>query len=203
MKHTYVKCQACAWQIDNGSDRDWKSRPCEQCQNTREVINPKEILCNLCGECMCPLGTHNEQYPHGLHKAAVTGGYDSYHLFDMTKYTFSFCEKCLRGLFNQCKIKPDVVEIGNYGLQLDISATWDNDQKNYAYRVWKDTGGYHQAYLERKCNFIKDCPNNAVYTQLIDGEFTEGCSCEEHKDLFAYSNGKLTKFIPQILKAFL
>lgn len=203
MKHNYVKCQTCAHQLKHFSEKDWAAVPCSQCKNTRQVIDPREILCNLCGECMCPLGTMNEQYPHGLHGAVVEGGYDSYHLFDMTKYTFNFCEKCLRSLFNQCKIKPDVQEMGNYGLELDVSTTWSKDQIAYEYRVWKDNGGHHQAYLNKKCNFVKDCTNEAAYTQLISDEFTEDCCCEQHKDLFPYANGKLTKFIPNVLKAFL
>jgi hypothetical protein len=201
-KHTYVECQGCNWRLENSPDHDWKEHPCRQCNNTRQVIDPREILCNLCGETMCPLGTHNEQYPHGLYKAKVTGGYDSYHLFDMTRYTFSFCEKCLRQLFVQCKIKPDLAD-----MDFDGNATreelWEQDQEAYEYRVWKDEGGYHQAYLDRKCNFKKDCPNEAVYTQLVSGDFTEGCCCEEHKELFGYSNSKLTKFITNVFKPFL
>lgn len=201
-QHTYVKCQSCAWQLENFPDRNWAENPCRQCKNTRQVINPEEILCNLCGECMCPLGTMNEQYPHGLHNAKVTGGYDSYHLFDMTTYIFSFCEKCLRRLFNDCKIKPSLYDTSFEG-ELTSEEQWDRDQEAYEYRVWKDEGGHHQAYLDRKCNFAKECPNEAIYTQLISDEFTENCSCEEHKKLWSYANSKLTKFIPNVLKPFL
>lgn len=201
-KHTYVKCQGCAWQLENFPDRDWKANPCSRCQNTRQVINPAEILCNLCGECMCPLGTMNEQYPHGLHEAKVTGGYDSYHLFDLTTYKFSFCERCLRRLFNDCKIKPELFDTNIDG-DLTNEESWERDQEAYEYRVWKDQGGHHQAYLNKKCNFVKDCPNEAAYTQLISGEFSENCSCEKHKDLWGYSNSQLTKFIPNTLKPFL
>jgi hypothetical protein len=201
-KHTYVKCQGCAWQLENFPDRDWAEHPCPRCKNTRQVINPEEILCNLCGECMCPLGTMNEQYPHGLHEAKVTGGYDSYHLFDMTTYIFSFCEKCLRKLFNECKVKPAIYDTSFEG-ELTQEEQWDKDQEAYEYRVWKDEGGHHQAYLNRKCNFVKDCPNEAIYTQLISDDFTESCSCEEHKKLWAYANSKLTKFVSNILKPFL
>lgn len=202
MKYRYVKCQNCAYFLEHCPERDWSASPCLQCNNTRQVIDPRDILCNLCGECMCPLGTMNEQYPHGLYNAHVMGAYESYHLFDMTRYTFSFCEKCLRELFNQCKVKPGVHEITSCDSEA-VKMTWENDQKAYEYRVWKDNGGHHQAYLDGKCNFVKDCPNKAAYTQLISGDFTEDCCCEEHKDLMAYSNSKLTKFIPNVLKAFL
>lgn len=156
----------------------------------------------MCGETMCPIGTHNEQYPHGLHEAQVIGGYESYHLFDMTRYTFSFCEKCLRTMFNQCKIKP-IVSYMDFDGNVAREESYQRDLEDYEYRVWKDSGGHHQAYLDRKCNFVKDCPNRAVYTQLISNDFTEGCCCEEHKNLFGYGNSKLTKFIPNVLKPFL
>lgn len=200
MNHTYVKCSACAYRIENFLEPNfWISNPCEFCKNTRQVIDPKEILCNMCGECMCPLGTMNEQSPHGLHKAEVEGGFDSYHLFDMTSYTFSFCEKCLRKLFNQCKIKPSIVD------HIDHShENWEKDQEAYEYRVWRDDGGHHQAYLNRKCNAAKNCPEDAVYTQLIEDEFTEDCYCENHKESVSnYSMIKFTKFIPNVLKPFL
>lgn len=74
--HNYVTCQSCEWQLANFPDRDWSSSPCFMCNNTRQVIDPREILCNLCGGCMCPIGTHNEQHPHGLVDAEVTGGYE-------------------------------------------------------------------------------------------------------------------------------
>jgi hypothetical protein len=81
--------------------------------------------------------------------------------------------------------------------------TYAKDLEMYEYRIWKDTGGHHQAYLNRKCNFVKDCPNRAEYTQLISGDFTEGCACEEHKTLWDYANSKLVKFISNVLKPFL
>lgn len=181
---------------------DPRKELCKQCNNSRYVVDPKEILCNLCGETMSPLGTMNEQYPHGLYEAHVTGGYDSYHLFDMSRYTFSFCEKCLRKLFMICEIKPDIAD-----MDFDGNATseelWEQDQEAYEYRVWKDNGGHHQAYVNRKCNSKKDCPNDAVYTKLVSGDFTEECSCEEHKDNRMYANSKLTKFVPNVLKPFL
>lgn len=190
----YVECQFC---------KDWTDKTkyfhgtCKYCNNTKKVIDPKDLLCNLCGETMCPLGTHNEQIPHGLYNAEVRGGYESYHLFDLNTYIFSFCEKCLRELFNKCKVLPEVLN--------DYDSEWDfkEDQKYYEYKIWKDNGGHHQAYLDRKCNAVKDCQNKAAYTRLHNGEFTEESSCEEHKNLWAYGNATFTKFIPDVLKPFL
>lgn len=202
-EHTYVDCHHCKWQLENVPDRDWVDYPCKYCNNTRFIINPKEVLCNMCGECMCPYiktrsGTWSSDDPHGLYNAKVQGSYESYHLFDMTNYTFSFCEKCLRQLFNQCKVKPVVSDYANFEKR-----SYEDDLEMYEYRVWKDAGGHHQAYLDKKCNFVKDCPNRAIYTQLINDDFTEDCCCEEHKDRWGYANSRLTKFIPDVLKPFL
>lgn len=197
-EHNYIECQACAWRVKLDGYDPYKEL-CKRCNNTRKVVDPNEILCNLCGKTMCPIGTMNEQYPHGLHEVKITGGYDSYHLLDMNEYTFSFCEECLRKLFTQCKIPPKVSDISSYGGEYSFA----DDQESYEYRVWKDQGEFHQAYLNRKCNFKKDCINDAIYTQLISGDFTEGSSCEEHKDSWQFSNSTMVKFIPHTLKVFL
>lgn len=195
----YVKCRTCEWQLENNPDRNWDEIPCNSCKNTREVIDPKDILCNMCGESMCPIGTMNEQIPHGLHNVKIEGGYDSYHLLDMTQYTFSFCEKCLRQMFMACKIKPEVSDFNFNEIPLDF----EQDQISYEYRVWVDNGWHHQAYLNKKCNAIKDCPNTAIFTLLHDDkDFTENTFCEEHKNK-AYFNSNLVKFIPNVLKSFL
>jgi len=194
-EHNYVECNHCG----HWDDSQRRNNVCEACNNTRTVIDPKEYICNRCAGPMRPLGSHNEQYPHGLQEVAVSGGYDSYHLFDCTTYHFSLCEKCLRELFNQFKIPPAISDTLG-GL---TPTAWEEDQEAYEYRVWKDNGGHHQAYLDKKCNFVKDCPNTAIYTQRISGEFTENCTCEEHKELWNYMNAKLVKFIPDVLKPFL
>lgn len=198
-KETYVVCQSCAWQLENNQQRDWIENPCRRCNNTRRVRNPEEILCNLCGECMCPIGTMNEQIPHGLHKATVSGGYDSEELLDGHLYTFSICEACLRRMFIVAKIKPIV---SDYIASQESS--WEEDQEYYEYKMWRKSGGFHQAYLNKKCNMVKDCPNKAEYTQLVSDEFTETASCEEHKDRNAGCiNCKMVPFIPNVLKPFL
>jgi len=195
-KHNYVDCDRCGHWAD---DRRRKE-VCEQCNNTRKTIDPKEILCNRCGGPQRPLGTHNEQYPHGLEDAEVTGGYESYHLFDMTTYKFSICEKCLREMFNQFKIKPTVFD--RMSGSEEIADPWTQDQEWYEYRIWKDGGGHHQAYLNKTCNMRKDCPNKAVYTRRINGDFSEDCCCEEHRTKDGGSI-KHVKFIPNVLKPFL
>ncbi len=206
-EHNYVGCPWCSPEAPRAN--------CSQCKGTGKVVDPAEQLCNMCGEWMChkiklETGTWNADVPHGLYEANVVGGYESYHLFDMTSYTFSFCEECLRKLFIQCKIKPTVANL-NFGsnpsglpfLEEGEETQWSEDMKSYEFRIWKDNGGHHQAYLNRKCNAIKDCPNKAAYTLLHNHtDFTEDALCEEHQD-HKYLNSTLTKFIPNVLKAFL
>lgn len=198
-KITYIPCNFC-FNNRNDPDYDFHKNPCEHCKNTGTVQDPHEILCNKCGGFMCPIGTYNEQIPHGLHNAEVMGGYDSYHLLDLNKYIFSICEKCLRELFLQFIIPPVVNNHMSYNSELD---EWHWDKLTYEYRIWKDGGKHHEAYINKKCNVVKDCDNDAIYTHLLSNEFTEDCSCEQHKEFHVYSNTKLVKFIPNSLKIFL
>lgn len=172
----------------------------------------KELLCNLCGESMCPnerarSGIWQSEHPHGLINAKVTGGYESYHLMDLSQYTFSFCEPCLRKLFVRCKIKPQIHDMIFSGLSLDAApseeSSWESDQTAYEYRIWKDNGSHHQAYLNEQCNVIKNCPNKALYSHLVSGDLTEDCACEEHKNNYLYGNSKLVPFISNTVKSFL
>lgn len=205
-KHNYVECHHCNWRVEQQPDFDWAANPCTKCHNTRSIIDPKELLCNLCGGQMCHeikkrSGLWSTKDPHGLYDISVTGGYESYHLLDLNRYTFSFCEECLRKLFVQCKIKPRVVGVTCDDSELE-EYSWEQDQKSYEYRVWQDAGHHHDAYMNGRCNSAKDCSNKAVYTRYINDRFSEDCCCEEHK----FKDGgsyKHVKFIPNVLKPFL
>lgn len=207
-----VPCQLCAWRITQ-PEYDETKENCRRCNNTRLTKDPRDILCNLCGETMCPIGTMNEQEPHGLSNVDVIGGYDSYHLADMRSYTFSFCEKCLRDLFVKCKIKPIIHELSfgsasEFYFKKENIVSFEEDQEQYEYRTWCDTGGHHQAYLNKFCNTKKDCKNKALYTAIYrDNDFSEDSCCEEHKERYVggqnYKYYKLVKFIPNVLKSFL
>jgi hypothetical protein len=191
-EHTYIDCHHCAkWTIE-----ERREKLCDHCNNSGKQINPKEIFCNMCGDCLAL--KDNGYYPHGLYNAKVYGGYFSDHLIDLHEYTFSLCEKCLREMFNKCKIKPDVRDI-----TANENISYQKDLETYEYQVWLDTGGFDQAYINGKCNAIKECPNDAVYTQLYHGEFTNNCYCENHKPNSNFLNGSsLVLFIPNHLKAF-
>ena len=180
------------------------------------MTEQQEKLCNLCGNSTIPtgetkFGKWSGEVPHGLIDAKVIAGYHSHHLLDMLQYTFSFCEECLRKLFIQCKIKPRINDMqfpsvldGKSPLIEGEEWLWERDYEAWEYRMWEDAGGPHQAYLDKKCNRKKDCPNKAVYTVLISGEFTEHSVCEEHLDTWnSTCNAEFVTFISDVLKPFL
>lgn len=169
------------------------------------MTEQKEKFCNLCGESCRPSGVNrwgswNSEDNYGLLDAKVVGEYYSHYLLDMNQYTFSFCECCLRKLFIQCKIKPLILDIID-----GDEFTWELDQETWEYRMWEDSGGFHQAFLNKKCNQKKDCPNKAVYTVIINEDiFSEEACCEEHKIRWKNTiNARFVPFISDVLKAFL
>jgi len=177
---------------------------CKKCSYDKEthicnLCGSKDKLCNLCGESMSIEGSiYDENHSFGLIDAKVSGEYSSYHLSDYTIYNFSLCEKCLRQLFVQCKIKPD--------LKIDNEIeTFEKDQFEYEYKVWKNEGYHHKAYVNGKCNYAKDCPNKAMYSHFYNDKFTEDCSCEEHKINMTYilPGYSLRPFISNTLKPFI
>lgn len=192
----YVKCRSCDWRV-NRAGYDPSLDVCSTCKNIRLVPDPKEILCNNCGGPARPLGTMNEQFVHGI-EVDLMGGYDSYHLLDMNHYKFNICEQCIRKMFSQFKIPPKVYD--HYGTP---DYGYEEDKESYEYKVWKDTGGHHQAYLDGMCNSIKDCPNKAIYSTYNYERFSEDSCCEEHGDTRKYSGYKLVPFISNKLKVFL
>jgi hypothetical protein len=183
---TYVKCTACDY-----NEFDSHKSLCQYCNNSKEVVDPKERLCNLCGDCLCSSedGCH-PQLSLGI-TATASGNYGSSHLLDMTDYYFSLCEKCLRELFVKCKIKPTISCLGK-------EESFESDQTRYEYMIWKANGEHGNAYLNGKCNAVKNCENDAIYSEIsFCGELTDNCFCEEHKEDFFIT---LVPFVPNKLK---
>lgn len=169
---------------------------CSICLGTGIKPLPNELLCNMCGGSLCPPeGTMNAEYPNGLYKAKVSGGYDSYHLFDGVTYQFSFCEKCLRHMFKKCKIKPLISSYDEY--------LYETDQKDYEYRLWKDKGFHSKAYTKKICNQEKNCRKKAVYSIFINGEFSEETACEEHAKGRSGGSYSLHKYVGPKVKVLL
>lgn len=185
----YVTCYRCK----HWDDLSRRTNLCSECNNSKLSQDPQTFICNNCGDCLW-----DEKYESilGLKDVKIHGGYNSYHLFDSTTYSFNLCEKCLRAMFNQFKTKPQVHDYMS-GTD-DIS--FEEDQKYYEDRLWRDSDGPHQNYLNGKCNENRYCTNDAKYSLYsFDDEFTENCFCEDHKS----ENIKLKPFVPNNLKPFL
>lgn len=165
-------------------------------------VDNTDILCNLCGESTC-INVDRESLKlksedsHGLIKAKVRCGYNSFYLSDLTEYQFSLCEKCLRDLFIKFKIKPDIIDI-------DGAITWEEDFFLYEETLWRADGLDYKAYCNGYCNAVKDCPNKAIYSIILSDEFTENCCCEEHKSKWEFTlNAKIVDFISKEVSTFL
>ena len=76
----------------------------------KDEIVVKDILCNKCGNSCRPSNVHCRNF-YGLIEARVTGGYFSEDLEDLTAYTFSICESCLKELFASFALP---VEVSDY-----------------------------------------------------------------------------------------
>lgn len=193
----FLICERCL----NWTDEERFTKQCHECKDKRIIKHPESQLCNKCGQNLCPPEPNvNWKYPDGLVDALVIGSYDSTHLLDLNAYCFSLCELCLRNMFNECVIPPIV-----YSDNDKNKISYSEDKIMYEHSQWRKNGGYLEAYNNRKCNTIKDCPNEAKYSVLHNkNKFSESCVCEEHSS--TYSNAtwyKLVPFISKNLKAFL
>lgn len=196
----YVVCQSCInWDDDQRINKD-----CYLCKGKRIVKDPEERFCNKCAGRLCPTkGNINYQSPDGLVDAKVVGGPESTHLSDMVAYHFSLCELCLRHLFNECLIPPEVQEYNSSNFDDIISYQTDRDQ--YEYSEWKKTDKFIENYKNKICNCAKDCKNEAKFTILNGSQtFSEDCCCEPHKENYKNHNWvKLVPFISNTLKSFI
>ncbi len=199
--YNYVECLQC--KEAKTYNTQYK---CPYCKDAGKLKDPKQLLCNLCGDSLCltdeypSLDEREKQTPYGLCDAVVTGGYLSTHLLDLSSYTISLCEKCLRHLFMKCKIPPHVHD-AFHGDTYDFN----EDQKAWEYSQWRADGHHNKAYLNQICNGEKDCSNKAIYSVLYnDNDFSEECLCEDHKNKYTNTiNAKLSKYIKPNMKVLL
>lgn len=97
-----------------------------------EVEVADDVLCNNCGKSCCK-GSEGHKRPHGLNEARVSGGYHSDALCDMTSYTFSLCEECLKAMFDKFAIKPLVHSDGEV---IEYDPDWKEKAEASA-RAWQ------------------------------------------------------------------
>lgn len=78
------------------------------------------------------------------------------------------------------------------------------DKKDQDYQLWKNSEAYNQAYLNKICNKIKNCPDEAIYTILWhDENWSNNCCCKFHKERIVDNNCKYVRYIPPHLKILL
>lgn len=174
---THQVCESCKQARADGNLDE--ARNCRPCKGTGMVRNPASFTCNQCGEPLCPKPNDG---PHGMVEASVSGGYDSPHLLDLTGYTFSLCEKCLRQLFDGFKVPPKVV---NYH---DDLANYAEEQERYRRWQWRKARGNVSKVKTGLCNATIECHKTAVWRVFISGGMTDDACCDEHKSYFGWAN---------------
>jgi hypothetical protein len=142
-------------------------------------------LCNYCGESLMLSFSDGESSAYGLVDAKVSGGYLSNHLCDLSIYRFSICEKCLRKLFGEFAIKPQVSE---YNLGTEEEAfTYEQDLASRKYTDWVNNKAAQKAKLATGlCNATEECTGQPIWYHFLSGEFCGEVVCDEHKK--GYSN---------------
>ena len=87
-------------------------------QETKDVEQILDVICNKCGlSCSptrprCTEPMEDVKLAYGLAEASVSGGFESRVLADLSTYTFSMCEPCLKVLFDSFAIPVEVWAMG-------------------------------------------------------------------------------------------
>lgn len=198
----HMMCEDCL-QEENLRDKKPMFERCKNCEESRNENNfaaadkcrtckgkgfkrsNSSYICNKCGNSLC-FGHEDWISPHGLVDLAVSGGYHSEHLLDCTSYKFSLCEKCIREIFESCKIPPAVHGMGDYESYAEESASYKSMR-------WDRSTGPSEKYAQGICNASENCNNAADYRYYNGGNIYDKAYCSEH--IKRYSNSSV-KFIP-------
>lgn len=164
---------------------------CHLCRGKGTIRDPATYICNACGGSLLPtfpewwLKQHGDKpdharcFPHGLVDARVTGGYDSEHIFDLTTYEWSMCEKCLRTMFNGFKIPPHVSDALH-----GETDSYDSDRKHWEFRMWERSGKALAWARSGRCNGALECPHATTHRRYTSGQIDGDASrCDEHADV--------------------
>lgn len=191
----YEACQSCA---QYRADGNWdEAISCCSCEGKGALRRPESFICNSCGDTL-----NRDGFPGGLIDATVSGGFNSWHLFDLTSYTFSICEECLRALFTSFAIPPAIHEsMTTRGID-DLEPTYEEDLDYYKYRLWRHVGGHKQKLLTGACNHREYCTAHAEWRLLVDGELSGNAMCDEHRPHYENNiNGRLVPALSVPLEA--
>lgn len=119
------------------------------------------------------------------------GGYHSTHLMDLIKYTINLCEACARNLLDNCSINPSMsYDSNSFNSSVLVPRSYSEDQTLMRLQAWNSSKEYNDAYLNKKCNFKINCPNEALYSIILPAfdeyevEPTNSCFCQECLNIF-------------------
>jgi hypothetical protein len=183
MPEPYIVCTAC--QKDRAEGQLSEAAACRSCRGRGMVRNPESFFCNGCGSSLARPGRIEPQ--GGLIETTVSGGYDSEHLLDMVRYTFSLCEKCMRVLFDGFKVPPAV------HCYHDGRIEYQAEHARYERWKWREGSGPVEKLTQGLCNAVIECTAMATWRVFNSGGLTDDVCCDEHKKWFAFAN---SLFVP-------
>ena len=158
-------------------DEDINSKMgCDRCRGSGHILNPRWVTCNMCGGDMSCGSEHEETSMYGTGPLSVSGGYLSPHLTDTTSYHFAFCERCLRTIWSQCKVKPRIdFYMG------DGESTYEEDHSYWINRMWREGGGELRKLPSGLCTHDESCQGSGENIYLISGSICDRERyCSEH-----------------------
>lgn len=158
-------------------DEDINSKmSCDRCRGSGHILNPKWVTCNMCGGNMSCDSEHDETSMYGTGPLSVSGGYFSPHLTDTTSYHFAFCERCLRTIWNQCKVKPRI----DFYMGEDDS-TYEEDEEGWKIGQWVKSGGRDRKLPTGICTRDEWCKKKSTHLYVCSGDIVSNERfCEEH-----------------------
>lgn len=194
-KSMYEACKRCS---EARAEQDYeRALRCSLCDGKGFVPRPDAHPCNRCGGSLyTPEGTVSEQVAYGIEHLEITGAYHSEGLNDLHRYTFSLCERCLRAMFQEWKIRPKVELVTLHDI-VEKEIEFEEDQRLWEEGEWRHTGGHALARMQGLCNATKACGKPAAYSVKQSGYLGDECRCEEHKDHDQNClNAELLPFVP-------
>lgn len=173
---TYESCPAC-FEARTKGDISKAVLTCYTCKGKGFRRTRESYVCNGCGDNLCIDFQEGSDrfFPHGLVDAVVGGGYHSIYLRDCTQYTFSLCEKCLRGQFNSFKIPPKISgTMGEF-------ETYEEDRDGHEEFLWRETtNGPKERVKAGLCSASRKCEKPAIYRNFRNAWLGRDTFCEEH-----------------------
>ena len=173
-------------------------------------FNPNfiNLLCNSCGENVYNATNYKNTNEKELReeyfvKIQYTGGYNSDYLTDTIGYDCFICEKCLRNMFDNFKIKPYTRREQVFEDTDDYDNSYNEDSEYFKNKKFKESPKFIENYRNKICNMYYSCKNKAIYSyKRVDyngnSKIIDLCSCKKHAS-FYFNDPHLIqiKYVPE------